>query len=198
MTTPLKSGVHCVMATPFLPDESVDEASLGTLIDYLVDGGCDGILILGVLGEADKLSDAERDLVLRKSIEASAGRLQVSVGITHNSTKVTRDRALACVAAGAASVMVSPPPGSAAGPALREHFKRIAADLPIPFIIQDHPTSSGVKMPVDFIAGLYESMPPNSVVKLEDPPTAPKIKKLLELAPHFQILGGTGWSSAAA
>jgi 4-hydroxy-tetrahydrodipicolinate synthase len=192
MTAPLKSGVHCVMATPFLPDESLDEASLATLIDYLVDGGCDGILVLGVLGEADKLSDSERDWMVRTCIELSAGRLQVSVGITHSSTKVARDRALASAKAGAASVMVSPPPGSAAGPALKEHIKRIATDLPIPFVIQDHPTSSGVKMPVDFIAGLFEHMPPNSVVKLEDPPTAPKIRKLLELAPNFQVLGGLG------
>src|SRR6476469_8892259 len=159
------------MATPFLPDESLDEASLATLIDYLVEGGCDGILILGVLGEADKLSDAERDRMVAKSIELSAGRLQVSVGITHNSTTVTRARALACVEAGAAAVMVSPPPGTAAGPALKEHFRRLAADLPIPFIIQDHPKSS---------------------VKLEDPPTAPKMKRLLELAPGFQIFGGLG------
>ena len=192
MTEPLKSGVHCVMATPFLPDESLDEASLATLIDYLVDGGCDGILVLGVLGEADKLSDAERDRMLRRCIELSAGRLQVSVGITHASTKVARDRALGCVDAGADAVMVSPPPGSAAGPALKEHFRRIAADLPIPFIVQDHPTSSGVRMPVEFIAGLFEHMPPGSVVKLEDPPTAPKIKRLLELAPNFQVLGGLG------
>ncbi|MDQ2682859.1 MAG: dihydrodipicolinate synthase family protein, partial [Chloroflexota bacterium] len=157
MTTPLKAGVHCVMATPFLPDESLDEESLASLIDYLVDGGCDGILILGVLGEADKLSDAERDVMIRRSIELSAGRLQVSVGITHPSTKVARERALACVEAGAAAVMVSPSPGMAAGPALKSHFQRIAADLPIPFIIQDHPTSSGVKMPVEFIAGLFDS-----------------------------------------
>src|SRR6476469_9875140 len=159
------------MATPFLPDESLDEASLATLIDYLVEGGCDGILILGVLGEADKLSDAERDRMVAKSIELSAGRLQVSVGITHNSTTVTRARALACVEAGAAAVMVSPPPGTAAGPALKEHFRRIAADLPIPFIIQDHPISSGVKMPVEFIAGLFEHLPPKSIVNLGDPPT---------------------------
>lgn len=192
MTEPLKNGVHCVMATPFLPDESLDEASLATLIDYLVNGGCDGILVLGVLGEADKLSDSERDRMVRACIELSSGRLQVSVGITHASTKVARDRALGCVDAGAAAVMVSPPPGSAAGPALKEHFRRIAADLPIPFIVQDHPTSSGVRMPVEFIAGLFEHLPPSSVVKLEDPPTAPKIKRLLELAPNFQVLGGLG------
>jgi dihydrodipicolinate synthase/N-acetylneuraminate lyase len=172
MTTSLASGVHCVMATPFLPDESLDEASLETLIEYLVRAGCAGILILGVLGEADKLSDAERERLIARSLALSDGRLQVSVGITHGATTVARDRARACASAGAAAVMVSPPPGSMAGPLLTEHFRRIADGLPIPVIIQDHPASSGVRLPVEFMAALFGHLPPHSVVKLEDPPTA--------------------------
>ena len=192
MTTPLANGVHCVMATPFLPDEALDLASLATLIDYLVDAGCDGILILGVLGEADKLSDAERETMVAESIRLSAGRLQVSVGITHGATAVVRERALAAQAAGAAAVMVSPPPGSAAGSALRQHLVRVADGLEIPFVVQDHPTSSGVRMPAEFIAGLAPDLPPHSCVKAEEPPTAPKIAKILDLAPGYQILGGLG------
>jgi 4-hydroxy-tetrahydrodipicolinate synthase len=75
---------------------------------------------------------------------------------------------------------------------LKEHFKRIAADLDIPVIVQDHPTSSGVKMPVEFIASLYEFLPPGSVCKLEDPPTPIKMNKLRELEPGYQIFGGLG------
>jgi 4-hydroxy-tetrahydrodipicolinate synthase len=192
MTIGLKPGVHCIAATPFRPDESLDLASIGTLMDYLIAGGCKGALVLGVLGEADRLSDHERDQVLNAALERGGDDLQISVGITHNATKVTKERANAAQAAGVAAVMVSPPPGSAAGPALKEHFKRIAADLTIPVIVQDHPTSSGVKMPVEFIAGLYELLPPGSVCKLEDPPTPVKMNKLRELEPGFQIFGGLG------
>ena len=192
MAQGLRPGVHCIAATPFLPDESLDFHSLGTLIDYLVRAGCDGILVLGVLGEADKLSDRERDAVIAQTIQESAGRLQVSIGITHGSTIVTRERALAAQESGAAAVMVSPPPGSAAGPVLKEHFKRIGDGLTIPVIVQDHPTSSGVKMPAAFIAGLAELLPAESIVKAEDPPSANKIHQLRELAPSFQIFGGLG------
>lgn len=192
MTNGLKPGVHCIAATPFLPDESLDLTSVGTLMDYLIAGGCRGALVLGVLGEADRLSDYERDQVLHAALEQGGDDLQISVGITHNSTMVTKARADAAQQAGVAAVMVSPPPGSAAGPALKEHFKRIAADLTIPFIVQDHPTSSGVKMPVEFIAGLYEFLPPGSVCKLEDPPTPVKMNKLRELEPGYQIFGGLG------
>jgi len=188
----LKPGVHCISATPFLPDESLDLASLKTLLDYLAADGCTGALVLGVLGEADRLDDDERRQVLATAVDYAGDRLQISVGVTHSSTVVTRRRAVEAQELGVAGVMISPPPGSAAGPALRGHFKRIAADLTIPMIVQDHPTSSGVKMPVEFIASLFELLPPGSVCKLEDPPTAVKMHKLHELEPGYQIFGGLG------
>jgi 4-hydroxy-tetrahydrodipicolinate synthase len=188
----LKPGVHCISATPFLPDESLDLASLKTLLDYLAEGGCTGALVLGVLGEADRLDDDERRQVLATALDYAGDRLQISVGITHSSTVVARRRALEAQGLGVAAVMVSPPPGSAAGPALKEHFERIGADLAIPVIVQDHPTSSGVKMPVEFIASLYDLLPPGSICKLEDPPTPVKMNKLRELEPGYQIFGGLG------
>lgn len=192
MTAGLRPGVHCIAATPFLPDESLDVASIGTLMDYLAQGGCEGALVLGVLGEADRLSDDERDRVVRAALERGGDRLQISVGVTHTSTAITKARAHAAERAGAVAVMVSPPPGTAAGPILKDHFRRIAADLSIPLIVQDHPTSSGVKMPAEFIASLYEFLPPGSVCKLEDPPTPVKMYKLRELEPGYQIFGGLG------
>lgn len=192
MSGGLKRGVHCIAATPFLPDESLDLVSIGTLMDYLTKSGCRGALVLGVLGEADRLNDRERDQVLATALELGGDNLQISVGITHNSTRVAKERADAAQAAGVSAVMISPPTGSAAGPSLREHFKRIASDLTIPLIVQDHPTSSGVRMPVEFIASLYEFLPPGSVCKLEDPPTPVKMNKLHELEPGYQIFGGMG------
>lgn len=192
MTAGLKPGVHCISATPFLPDESLDEASLKTLLDYLIAGGCDGALVLGVLGEADRLTDWERDRVLHGALDHAGDRLQISVGITHGSTVVTAARAKAAERAGVAAVMVSPPPGSVAGPALNDHFKRIGDGLTIPVIVQDHPASSGVKMPVEFIASLHQYLPPNSIVKLEEPPTANKMAKLLDCQPGYQLFGGLG------
>lgn len=192
MSSGLRAGVHNITATPFMPDESLDLASLRTLLDFLAGRGADGALVLGVLGEADKLSDAERDQVLHTALEHVADRLQISVGITHASSRVTAERAKAAERAGAVAVMVSPPPGSVAGPSLRDHFRRIADGLAIPMIVQDHPASSGVRLPVEFIAGLYEFLPPASVVKLEDPPTARKMAALKALQPGYQLFGGLG------
>ncbi|MGI9252663.1 MAG: dihydrodipicolinate synthase family protein [Thermomicrobiales bacterium] len=195
---PLKPGVHNVTATPFLPDESLDEASLRSLVEYCVSTGCDGMLILGVLGEQDKLSDLERDRVISGVVEASGGRLQITVGTTHGSTIVTRQRSQRAIDLGADAVMVSPPPGSTAGPLLHDHFRRIADGLETIFVVQDHPTSSGVKMPNDFLVKLAPDLPAGSVLKLEDPPTAVKTAQLLAATDAYQVLGGLGGVSLLA
>lgn len=75
-------GVHVVAATPFLPDESLDEASIGSLVDFCHANGADGLLVLGVMGEADRLSDAERERVIEGFLGHNAGRLQITVGVT--------------------------------------------------------------------------------------------------------------------
>lgn len=188
----LRPGVHNVMATPFLPDESLDLESVGTLIDYLAAADVDGLLILGVLGEADKLSDAERRQLIETTLKHAAGRLQVTVGITHGATTVVKQRAQEAADRGVDAVMISPPPGSAPDPALHDHFRRAAEGLDIPIVVQDHPASSGVKMSAEFIARLAPDLPPDSVVKLEDPPTPPKIVRLRQAAGTYRILGGLG------
>ena len=185
-------GIHVVTATPFLPDESVDEASIRSLVAFCHEHGADGLLILGVMGEADRLSDRERERVIDVVLEHNTARMQITVGVTAGSTLAARARAHDAIRRGADAVMVSPPPGSSAGEPLRNHFCRIGDDLGAPVVVQDHPASSAVKMPAEFIAGLVETLPPGSAIKLEDPPTPPKIARLRALAGSVSIFGGLG------
>jgi 4-hydroxy-tetrahydrodipicolinate synthase len=185
-------GVHGVLVTPFSREESVDERSLRTLIDYYAEAGVAGVLVLGVLGEADRLSDSERERVQAVALAHASERVQVTVGVTHPSTVVTAERARSAYRAGAASVMVSPPSGSSAGPALREHFRRVTDGIEVPVVVQDYPANSGVRMPVSFLAALAEDLPQGSAVKLEDPPTPTKIAALRAAAPELRVFGGLG------
>ena len=187
----IEPGVHLGFRDPFVPDESLDPASLKTLLDYLAAGGCTGALVLGMLGEADRLDDDERRQVLSTALDYAGDRLQISVGVTHNSTVVTRRRALEAQEQGAAAVMVSPPPGSAAGPALKEHFKRVP-----PF---DHSAHRAGSPYFEWreIAGRVHRLTlristARMVCKLEDPPTAVKMNALHGLEPGYQIFGGLG------
>jgi 4-hydroxy-tetrahydrodipicolinate synthase len=189
--TGLQPGVHSVLVTPFLLDETLDEKSLISLIDAFRKACVSGVLILGVMGEAERLSDAERERVVDLTI-SKRDRLQVTVGVTHQSTVVARARAKQAALAGASAVMVAPPMGSSAGPALFTHFQRVAEGLDIPVVVQDHPASSSVKLPVEFLASLADVLPPGSAIKLEDPPTPSKIAALRRLTNSLSIFGGLG------
>jgi len=192
-TDPPMRGVWNIVPTPFELDGSLDTASLRTLADFVVGTGVDGMTILGVMGEAARLSDDERSRVIGSILEAVAGRIPVCVGATHAAT----DRAVAyareAVAAGAHSIMLAPPalarPNDAA---VRRHYFAVAAAVDVPIVVQDHPASSGVWMTVEFLASLAAESHKCRVVKLEDPPTPPKIERLLHAAPEVTVLGGLG------
>jgi 4-hydroxy-tetrahydrodipicolinate synthase len=180
----LHAGVFSVVATPFHDDERVDHDSLRRLVSWLVEAGVDGLLVLGVLGEADRLTDAERDAVLETVLARVAGRVPVVVGVSHNATRVAAARARHAELFGAAAVLVSPP---ILGPGSPEHFLEVAAAVSIPVVVQDHPASSGVELSVELLAGLG-----GLAIKVEAPPTPPKIAALLELEPRSAAFGGLG------
>jgi 4-hydroxy-tetrahydrodipicolinate synthase len=188
----LLPGVHSVIVTPFAADESLDEPALRSVLDYYVASGLAGVLVLGVLGEADRLADSERERVQRIAIEHVDGRVQLTVGVSHPATVVAAERARSAERMGATAVMVAPPGGSAAGPALRDHFRRVADGISIPLVVQDFPSVSGPQLPVDFLVGLVDDLPSGSALKLEDPPTAPKIARVREGAPSLDVFGGLG------
>ena len=186
------AGVWNIVPTPFLDDGSLDEASLPTLTRFVAGCGVDGMTILGVLGEAAKLSDAERGVVIR-GVLAAAGDLPVCVGVTHAAT----DRAIAyareAAAAGAHSVMLAPP--ALARPnddAVLAHYLAVAAAVDVPVVVQDHPASSGVTMSVGLLTTIADRAPNARVIKLEDEPSPPKIGRLLAARPDLRILGGLG------
>lgn len=174
-------GVHCVLVTPFAPDESLDPGSIRTLVEFYVAAGVDGVVALGVLGEAHLLADAERRDVIERVVEAVGGRVVLTVGVSHPATRVTVERAREAEALGADAVMVAPPT------AYRGHVLAVRRAVSVPVVVQDYPASSGVQLPVDFLASLGDV-----VVKLEDPPTPPKISALRAAAPSIPILGGLG------
>ena len=186
-------GVWNIVPTPFLPDGSVDEASIPGLVAFVRATGVDGMTILGVLGEAGRLGDAERSLVLASVLEAAGGTIPVCVGVSHAST----DRAIAFAreaeAVGAHSVMLAPPSlARATDAALRRHYLAVASAVSLPIVVQDHPASSGVQMSVDFLLALAAESPQCRAIKLEEEPTPPKAGRLVGGSAEVLVLGGLG------
>src|SRR5438093_7142486 len=171
-------GVFNIMATPFDPgaDHRIDIASLRRLVDFQIDKGAYGLTILGVLGEAAKLSVDERKLVVDTVIETVAGRVPVVVGTSHQDTQTCIKLSQAAFATGAAGVMISPPRfENPTDPQIVAFYEEVAAAVDQPIVVQDFPPVNNVFMSAEVLAKLAERNPNVRQLKLEDPPLMQKI-----------------------
>lgn len=174
-------GIYVIVSTPFDAAGRVDGASFARLLGATIDAGVDGITILGVAGEAPRLSDAERDHLLALAMETVAGRIPVIVGTSHDGTLVTAERTVAARRAGAAGVMIAPPTLMRAGKPLIDHYRRIGSEAGLPIVLQDYPAVNGVTMSPQFMAELCAAVPEVVTIKLEDTPTPARIRQTAAL-----------------
>jgi 4-hydroxy-tetrahydrodipicolinate synthase len=193
MTTEL-AGVFNIMATPFNEDGSLDGSSLRRLVDFQIDCGADGLTILGIMGEAQKLLDEEKLSVTSAVIEQAAGRTPIIVGASAGGPEQTLWLALKAAKLGATAVMCAPPTNLRNLDAVYEYYRRVALASPLPIVVQDEPVATGVLMPAAFLARLCNEIPGCAAIKLEDAPTPQKVSQVRALlqgpAPVFGGLGG--------
>ena len=186
-------GIYNIVPTPFDESGAVDEASLRRLIEFVIATGVDGLTILGFLGEAGKLTESERALVIEISVATASGRVPVVVGATAPAMDPGIAFARDAVARGAAGLLVAPPrlarPNEAA---VHRHYEALADAVDVPIVVQDFPAGSGVFMTADFIGRLAADIPSCRYLKLEDDPTAQKVSAILAANPDVQVFGGLG------
>ena len=174
------TGVCTITLTPFTEGGDVDLESIDSLAGLYLDSGVYGLTILGIMGEAHKLSDEERSMVVGRYIEAARGRVPVVVGCSAMATKVTVERAREAETAGAAAIMVAPPNNVRNLDLVFEHYRRVAEAVSVPVVVQDEPVNTGVVMPAPFIARVINEIEGCRYVKLEEAPTTIKITNLIE------------------
>lgn len=188
-------GVIPILATPFRDDESLDPDSWARLLDFMVGVGVDGVTILGVLGESNRLSDHEREALIRQAVSVVNGRVPIIVGTSHTGTRAARHLSRMAQDLGADAVMITPAKEPVpSDDRTVEMYQQIADGLAIPIVLQDHPASTDVHMPVPLMLRLVRSVSAIRCIKEEAVPTAPKIRSLREGLSDRQvpILTGLG------
>ena len=189
-------GIHPIVPTPFNADGSVDVASIATLTAFMLDAGVDGLAILGAMGEADKLSGDERETVLRAFRAALPRTKNLVAGTGAAGTDVAIAFSRRAVELGADALLVAPPPVQNDA-TLFAYYQRVAGAVNVPIVLHDFPSSTGIVMTPELIARLANDVPNIDYVKLEDPPTGPKISRVRALArPAFKVLGAYGGTFA--
>ncbi|MFC6486780.1 dihydrodipicolinate synthase family protein [Nitratireductor sp. GCM10026969] len=191
-------GVYAIAPTPFLPDGSLDEASLARMTAFYAQAGCDGLTILGIMGEAQKL-EPEESLTVVREVVAHAGGMPVVVGVSAPGFAAMKRLAHEAMGLGAAGVMITPPAAMRTDDQIAGYFRQGVAQIgeDIPFVLQDHPTATGVIMSNAVVRRIITENPSCVMLKHEDWPGLEKISALRnwegqgELR-HVSILCGNG------
>jgi 4-hydroxy-tetrahydrodipicolinate synthase len=187
-------GVFPILATPFDTQETPDLESFDRLVRFMAGLGVEGVTILGVLGEANRLLDAEREQLIRTAV-AAAGDMPVIVGTSHSGTRAARELSQMAEQLGARAVMVTPHAEAVPGEQrIVEYYRAIGEGIRIPVVLQDHPASTQVHMTAPLILRILEEVPGIAAIKEEAVPTAPKIRALAAgmKARKVPILTGLG------
>ena len=189
------AGVFTIAVTPFLPDGALDEGSVDRMTDFYVEKGATGLTLLGIMGEAGKLTHAESVTVVRRVTARTA--LPVVVGVSAPGFAAMQALSGDAMAAGAAGVMVAPPASLRNDDQILAYFQGVAETLgPIPWVLQDFPLVTSVTIPPRVILKIVETCPTCVMLKHEDWPGLEKIAALRRAsddgARRISILCGNG------
>ena len=189
------NGVFTITATPFLPDGALDFDSIDRMIDAYIEKGANGLTILGMMGEAGKLSSAESVAVVRRVTSRCA--VPVIVGASASGFSAMTALSNEAMDAGATGVMVAPPMGLQTDAQILSYFHNTADALgDTPFVLQDFPLATGVQISPSVILQIVEDCPSCVMLKHEDWPGLEKITTLRNAsddgARHISILCGNG------
>ncbi len=151
------TGSLVAIVTPMLADGGLDFPRLKSLIDWHVQEGTDGIVIVGTTGESPTVDVEEHQALIRAAVEYAAGRIPVVAGAGGNSTKEAIALTQFAQKAGADYVLsVVPYYNKPTQEGLYRHFKAIAESSDIPLILYNVPSRTVADLHNDTVVRLAQ------------------------------------------
>jgi 4-hydroxy-tetrahydrodipicolinate synthase len=140
-------GTGVALVTPFKNDFSVDVEALTRIVNYVIDGGVEYLVVLGTTAESATLSAEEKELVITTIVNANAGRLPLVLGVGGNNTaKVIEELKSRDFSNFDAILSVSPYYNKPTQEGIYQHFKAVADASPIPVILYNVPGRTASNM----------------------------------------------------
>ncbi len=190
-------GSIVALVTPF-KNGKIDEISLKNLIEWHLQEGTHGILVLGTTGEAATIEFEERKRVMEIALEIAKGKVPLIVGTGTNDTqKVLKYTKLAEEMDFDAVLIVTPYYNKPTQNGLYEHYKFIAKNTNIPIIIYNVPTRTAVNILPDTTAKLAQI---ENIIGIKE--ACGDIKQVTELIlkcpKNFIVLSGDDFTAYAS
>src|ERR1700737_3389232 len=193
MGAPWLSGIFPPVRPAFAPDGALRPPADGFL-EFLRDGGLDGVVALGSNGEAANLTETERLQFIGWVRCALPAPLRLIARTGAESTRATIERTRAAAAEGAEAALVIAPSyfrRQLTAESLRAHYHAVAEVSPIPILIYNIPVHMGYDLGAEWIVRLAGH--PNIAGMKESSGDIPRLRVLREqLGPDFILLAGSG------
>jgi 4-hydroxy-tetrahydrodipicolinate synthase len=173
-------GVYPISVTPFLDDGAVDFDSMDRLTDFFLEIGVPGVTLLGILGEANKLSVAESLALVTRVAKRVNGRMRIIAGASQTGFDEMKSFVDSAMQAGASGIMVAPAGNLKTEDQIIGYYEAVASRIGagVPIALQDHPQATGVYMSAATIGAIVERVPNVQIVKHEEGSGLRKLSRL--------------------
>ena len=189
-------GVYVIAVTPFHADGALDLDSTDRMVDFYLSAGATGLTVLGMMGESQKLTIEESQLIVRRILQRVAGSVPVVVGVSAPGFAQMAALTEMVMDDGAAGVMIAPPSVLRTDDQIVAYYHQAAGFIgDVPFVLQDFPLVTNVQMSVPVIRRIVTDLPTCVCLKHEDWPGLDKISALRAegfLNRRISILCGNG------
>ena len=140
-------GTGVALVTPFKKDFSIDTEALKRIINFSIDGGVEYLVVLGTTAENAVLTNEELELVIKTVVECNNGRLPLVLGMGSNNTaKLVEELKTRDLSDFTAILSVTPYYNKPTQEGIYQHFKAVSEASPIPVILYNVPSRTGVNM----------------------------------------------------
>lgn len=191
MNGPRFPGTGVALVTPFLKSGDVDLAALTRLVEHLIGGDVDYLVVLGTTGESATLSPDERQQVFAHVAQVNAGRRPLMAGIGGNDTRrVVQDLQQVRLEGYQAVLSVSPYYNKPSQEGLRRHFHAVAEASPLPVVLYNVPGRTGMNMTAETALRLSRECPKVIGIK-EASGNLDQVMRILRDKPGgFEVISG--------
>ncbi|MFN7023395.1 MAG: dihydrodipicolinate synthase family protein [Pseudorhizobium sp.] len=172
-------GVYVIALTPFTETGDLDLESTDRMVDFYLERGATGLTVLGMMGEAHKLTIEESQTYVRRILRRVDGRVPVVAGVSAAGFAQMQALTSMVMDDGAAGVMIAPPSSLRNDQQIVTYYKQAAEFIgDTPFVLQDFPLVTSVTIPVSVIQTIIDQIPTCVCLKHEDWPGLSKITAL--------------------
>ena len=184
-------GTGVALITPFNEDKTIDYPSLEKLINKVIDGGIDFLVVLGTTGEATSINESEKNELINFIVKLNNKRLPLVLGLGGNNTNnLIKEINNTDLSDFDAILSVTPYYNKPSQKGLYHHYAEISKSSPIPIILYNVPSRTGVNMSPEITIQLANDFK-NIISIKEASGDINQIKYILKNKPkNFDVLSG--------